>query len=180
MDYGLSSVLRISLCDKKRSLADFLQTVGDAPGLQSSLTQRRQLLWLLLSAPVDYVTDDLVSWSSVLSQVSLGTPPLISLLTISDKKHRSGSDWQRQSSIVGAWNNLFKMLWSLRVKAAVSLCAANETIPCRLLVRDRRYGTSRPLSIYFLRVYISCFIWMHILLFIWQLLLPQTPERVFL
>ena len=33
-------------------------------------------------------------------------------------------------------------------------------------VRDRRYGTSRPLSIYFLRVYISCFIWMHILLFI--------------
>ena len=79
-----------------------------APGARNSSTQRRQLLWLLLlSALVDYVTDDLVSWSSVLSQVSLGTPPLISLLTISDQKHRSGSDWQRQSSIVGDWN-LFK------------------------------------------------------------------------
>ena len=79
MEYGLSSVLRISLCNKRRSLADFSQTVEDAPGARSSSTQRRQLLWLLLSAPVDYVTDDLVSWSSVLSQVSLGTPPLISL-----------------------------------------------------------------------------------------------------
>ena len=37
---------------------------------------------------------------------------------------------------------------------------------CSKTMRDRRYGTSRPLSIYFLRVYMSCFIWMHILLFI--------------
>ena len=37
---------------------------------------------------------------------------------------------------------------------------------CSKTMRDKRYGTSRPLSIYFLRVYISCFIWMHILLFI--------------
>ena len=73
------------------------------------------------------MTDDLVSWSSVLSQVSLGTPPLISLLTISDKKHRSGSDWQRQSSIVGAWNNLFKnVVISPSQGCRISLCGKQD------------------------------------------------------
>ena len=73
------------------------------------------------------MTDDLVSWSSVLSQVSLGTPPLISLLTISDKKHRSGSDWQRQSSIVGAWNNLFEnVVISLSQGCRISLCGKRD------------------------------------------------------